>query len=130
MDDKNRAFIPSKMRDALGGRFIITKGIDNCLNLYSMTEWENFLAKFERFPAAKVRNLKLYFCGGATEVKPDSQGRVVIPQKLKEHAGLTKALVILGAREHAEIWDKQKWDERYDTITSEDVYEIMNQIDF
>lgn len=130
MDDKNRTFIPSKMRDELGDRFIIAKGIDNCLSMYSLSEWSKFLSKFENFPAAKVRNLKLYFCGGAAEVKPDSQGRVVIPQKLKEHAGLTKSLVILGAQEHAEIWDSNKWNERYSAISSEDVYDIMNEINF
>ena len=59
-----------------------------------------------------------------------SSSTLVIPQKLKEHAGLTKSLIILGAQEHAEIWDSDKWNERYSAISSEDVYDIMNEINF
>lgn len=130
MDDKNRVFIPAKLRENLGDRFIMSKGIDHCLSLYSFDEWEKFLQKFDRFPAAKVRNMKLYFCGGAVEVKPDSQGRVVIPQLLKAHAGLKKELTITGVQEHAEIWDSEQWNEKFNQITSEDVYSLMEEVGF
>lgn len=130
MDDKNRVFIPSKLRDQLGDRFVMSKGVEHCISLYSLEQWDIFLKKFDNFPAAATRNMLIYFCGGSTEVKPDSQGRVVVNQLLRDHAGLNRELTIIGLNDHAEIWDKQKWDERFDDISCENIMDTMEKLGF
>lgn len=130
MDDKYRVFIPSKMRDQLGDRFIAAKGVEHCVSLYSLEEWKSFLKKFDDYPMAETRNMKIYFLGGSEEVKPDSQGRVVVKQMLRDHAGLNRELMIIGLDDHAEIWDKQRWDERFGNITCESVMETMVRLGF
>ena len=113
IDSKGRLIIPSKIRDALGSSFVVTIGVDGCLDMYSIEEWENFTEKLNRQSnnTEKVRMLKRYFRSRAADVDMDSQGRVVIPQNLRDSAGITKEVVIIGDGEKAEIWDKTKWDE-------------------
>ena len=125
MDDKNRVFIPAKLRETLGERFVVCNGVGDFLTLYSVEEWEKFEAKINALPQMESHDLKTFFFSGANEVKPDAQGRVVIPQNLKQHANLTRELVITGASNRAEIWNAEAWHERKSAISIQSIKEKM-----
>lgn len=112
IDDKGRVIIPAKFRDELGFRFVLTRGLDQCLNAYSMDEWDKFQEKLSSLPKADkdTRTFIRFFTGGAVECEVDKQGRVVIPQHLRDYAGIEKELVTVGASERVEIWGKATYD--------------------
>lgn len=110
VDPKGRVIMPSKFRDGLGENFILTKGLDNCLFVYSMEEWSNFEAKLKTLPLTNsdARWFVRFFSSGAAECEVDKQGRILIPQNLREYAGLDKEIYIIGVSTRVEIWDKAK----------------------
>ena len=112
IDAKNRMIVPSKHRDQLGGRCVLTKGMDRCLNIYSMAEWEKQMDKIEALPESdpKVRAFIRHFCANAVDCEFDKQGRIIIPAELKEYAGIDKELVTMGAMRKIEVWSKEIWD--------------------
>ncbi|MGM9525064.1 MAG: division/cell wall cluster transcriptional repressor MraZ [Peptococcaceae bacterium] len=120
IDTKGRVIIPAKLRDALGESFIIAKGLDGCLSVYSMEQWTAFEAKLQALPLSQpdARAFARFFFSGATEGELDKQGRVMIPPNLREHAGLTKDVVIAGAGNRLEIWDKEKREQYLATTAS------------
>jgi len=95
VDAKGRVIIPSKFREGLGEKFILTKGLDNCLFAYSLEEWSNLEAKLRSLPFTDkdVRAFVRFFFAGAAEVEVDKQGRILIPQNLREYAGLEKMCI-------------------------------------
>ena len=105
LDSKNRMIVPVKLRDELGERFVITKGLDGCLYAYPEKEWKILEEKLKKL--AFVR----FFFSGACEVEIDKQGRGLIPLNLKEYAGIEKDIVSIGALTKVEIWSKEKWQE-------------------
>ncbi len=111
IDDKNRVIVPAKLRAELGARCILTKGLDVCLNIYTMADWERQMEKIARLPESdpKVRAFIRHFCGNAAECELDKQGRIVIPQELKEYAGIDKDLVTIGAMTKIELWARDTW---------------------
>lgn len=130
IDPKGRVFIPAKLRDDLGDHFIVTKGLDNCLFGYSMSEWKLLEEKIRSLPLSKARNMQRFFFSGASDMEPDKQGRVLLPANLRDYAGLTKDVMIIGASNRIEIWDKQKWDENGLGITSESIAQAMDELGF
>ena len=106
IDAKNRVFIPAKFKDTLGTNFKITynKMWNKCILIYSETEWENMLGKVKELSNYHNQFFKRDICSNTVDVQLDSQGRIVIPQYLKDKAGLSKTALILGIGEHAEIW--------------------------
>jgi len=112
VDAKGRVIIPSKFREGLGEKFILTKGLDNCLFAYSLEEWSNLEAKLRSLPFTDkdVRAFVRFFFAGAAEVEVDKQGRILIPQNLREYAGLEKDVYIIGVSTRVEVWDKSKWE--------------------
>lgn len=113
VDVKGRVSVPSKFRGDLGQSFIVTKGLDNCLFMYSKSEWETFENKLKALPLTNndARSFMRFFFAGATECEVDKQGRINIPQLLREYAGIKKDVVIVGGSTRAEIWDSSKWEE-------------------
>ncbi len=113
VDVKGRVSVPSKFRGDLGQSFIVTKGLDNCLFMYSKSEWETFENKLKALPLTNndARSFMRFFFAGATECEVDKQGRINIPQLLREYAGIKKDVVIVGVSTRAEIWDSSKWEE-------------------
>lgn len=111
IDAKNRFIVPSKHRDQLGGRCVLTKGLDPCLYIYSMYDWEKQMEKIAALPESdpKVRGFIRHFCSNAVECEFDKQGRIVIPAELKEYAQIRKDLVTMGAMKKIEIWSKEVW---------------------
>ncbi|MEG1930479.1 MAG: division/cell wall cluster transcriptional repressor MraZ [Anaerovorax sp.] len=112
IDAKSRLIVPSKFREELGGKCVLTKGLDSCLYIYSMTEWMKFQEKLAVLPIAdtKARAFVRYFYASAVECEIDKQGRMTIPQGLKEYAKVEKELVTLGVLNKVEIWSKEAWE--------------------
>jgi len=112
LDPKGRVIIPSRFRDELGEKFIITKGLDNCLFIYSLQEWEAVVSKLRALPFTDkdVRSFVRFFSAGACECEMDKQGRILIPQNLREYAGLNKEVYLTGAITRVEVWDKDRWE--------------------
>lgn len=130
LDPKGRVNFPVKLREGLGAQFILTKGLDNCLFVYSAEEWAALEEKIRALPMSKSRGVQRFFFAGAAEVEPDKQGRVLIPNNLREYAGLTKDIMIIGASVRAEIWDKDRWQASCEELTSDMVAEAMDDLGF
>jgi MraZ protein len=111
VDDKNRVAVPSKFRTSLKTGAVITKGLDGCLFLYPQIAWKNLAQKLSRLPISQSRSRAFtrMMLGGAMEVEIDRQGRIVLPEYLKEYAQLRKHVVIAGLNDRLEIWDSLTW---------------------
>ncbi len=129
MDAKGRITFPAKLRDVIGSRFIITKGIDGCLFVYSCETFEAKAEKIRALPMAKARTLQRTFMAWACEVETDKQGKLLIPKELREAAGLDKDVVIAGVSERCEIWDKTRWEE-YNASAEAELAETLEGLDF
>lgn len=116
LDPKGRVIMPSKFRDGLGDKFVVTKGLDHCLFVYPQNEWQELERKLRTLPLTSkdARAFTRFFFAGATECELDKQGRILIPANLREYAELTKDLVIIGVASRVEIWSKEKWDDYND----------------
>lgn len=129
LDTKGRLAMPAKLREALGNKFIITKGLDGCLFVYDLEQWQQLEAKLAALPMSRktARDFTRFLFGGACEGECDKQGRVLLPANLRRHAALTKDAVIVGVGNRAEIWDAQKWQE-YNEGNADDVNELAEQL--
>lgn len=106
LDTKGRVILPSKFREELGESFYITKGFENCVQVLSVDEFDRLRAQIRQLPADKALSLQYLLISPATLVTPNSQGRVVISQKLREEAGLSGEVTVVGMDSRIEIWDK------------------------
>jgi len=113
IDSKKRMAIPSRFRKELGKKAVITRGIDNCLVVYPMKEWENLAKKLGSLPATQIdaRKFSRIMLSGAMDVNLDNLGRILIPDYLKNYASLKKNVVVCGLFNRLEIWDEDKWQE-------------------
>ena len=111
IDAKGRLIMPAKLKEDIGEKFVITKGLDGCLFVYSQKEWKNFEDKLRAFPLTNkdARALMRFFLAGAMECEIDKQGRFLITSNLREFAGLEKEVIIVGVLNKIEIWSKDKW---------------------
>ncbi len=126
IDNKGRIIVPSKFREALGDTFVVTRGVDDCLNMYSNEEWEKFLNSLTALPSNKEgRQLIRHFMAGAAECEIDKQGRVLIPADLRAKAGLEKDVIFVGVLNKIEIWSKEHWEENDNCDAVEDMAEHL-----
>lgn len=111
VDNKGRLFIPASMRGALGGEGVLTRGLDRCLFLFPIEEWENIVNSFNSLSFAKgeVRAFLRLLLAGASVVSLDAQGRIQIPPFLREYARLEKEVAVIGVGNRIEIWAKDRW---------------------
>lgn len=132
LDAKGRVNFPAKLRAELGERFIITRGLDNCLSVYSEEQWQIIEAKLNALPYSKGRKIQRFFFASAVEVEPDKQGRIVIPQNLRDYAFLTKDIMIIGASSRAEVWDKDRYEKNREDFESDTdaMAEAMDELNF
>ncbi|MGM9648666.1 MAG: division/cell wall cluster transcriptional repressor MraZ [Butyricicoccaceae bacterium] len=130
LDAKGRLFIPAKLREELGGCFVVTKGLDGCLFVYAQEEWEQLEAKINSLPMSKSRDLQRFFLSSAADVNPDKQGRILLPNTLRRYAKLEKDVTIIGVSRRAEIWSTQVWEEYNEKITAADVEQAMEELGF
>lgn len=113
LDAKGRLIMPSKLRESIGEKFIVTKGLDGCLFGFSKQEWANFEEKLKTLPLTNknARDFVRFFLSGATECEIDKQGRFLIVANLRQYASMGKDVVIIGVGTRIEIWNKQKWEQ-------------------
>ncbi|PIQ88272.1 MAG: cell division/cell wall cluster transcriptional repressor MraZ [Candidatus Omnitrophica bacterium CG11_big_fil_rev_8_21_14_0_20_42_13] len=119
IDRKGRIILPAKFRETAGVNFIekffVTRGLDKCLFMFTEDEWKSQEQKFKTMPFTKqeARRFNRVYFSGAVEVIPDKQGRILLPQYLKDFAGIEREIVIIGVANRIEIWDKLLWSEFY-----------------
>ena len=113
IDAKGRLIVPSKFREILGDVFVVTKGLDGCLFVYDNEEWKLFEEKLRALPITnkEARQFVRFFLAGAAEAEVDKQGRILIPNVLREFAGLTKDVVLVGVGSRIEIWGRERFEE-------------------
>lgn len=109
LDPKNRVTLPSRLRDEMGGRAVLTKSIDKCVSVYNTAAWDAYTAKLDALPGTEARALKRFIYSSAFEAEFDSQGRILIPANLCQYAGLDKNIRVIGAGDHVELWAEEAW---------------------
>ena len=130
LDAKGRLIMPAKLREDIGEKFIVTKGLDGCLFAFSQKEWEVFEQKLRALPVSNknARDFSRFFFAGAIECEIDKQGRFLISSNLREFAKLDKDVVIIGMNSRLEIWSKEKWQQCDDNISADEIAENMSML--
>lgn len=120
IDEKGRLIIPSKFRDEIGKEFIVTRGLDGCLFIYSKGQWEKIVAKLQTLPFTKkdARTFNRFFLSSATVCEFDKQGRINIPSNLINYANIQKECTIIGVNDRLEVWASDKFDALIEENTS------------
>ena len=132
LDAKGRLIMPAKLRQDIGDKFVITKGLDGCLFVFSQIEWSNFESKLKELPLTNknARDFVRFFLSGATECEIDKQGRFLLVNTLREYAEITKEVIIIGVGTRLEIWNKDKW-KKYNSnenISADTIAENMTML--
>ena len=130
IDAKGRLIIPSRVRELLGEEFVLTRGLDGCLSIYPMDEWVAFEEKLRALPLTNkdARTFSRFFVAGATTCQLDKQGRILVPQTLRQFAGLDKDVVLTGNLNRIEVWSKEKWSENCNYDDMDSIAESMQNI--
>ncbi|BDG60765.1 division/cell wall cluster transcriptional repressor MraZ [Caldinitratiruptor microaerophilus] len=129
IDAKGRLIIPARFREELGERFVATRGLDNCLFVFPMAEWQSLEARLRELPftRADARAFVRFFFSGAAELEVDAQGRVLIPENLRSYARLERDVVIIGVSSRVEIWSRSEW-EAYQAKADQSYEELAEKI--
>ncbi len=130
IDTKGRLFMPARLREDLGEHFILSKGLDGCLFVYSEKEWGELESRIRALPLSKGRQLQRFFFAGACDVEADKQGRIVVPANLRAFASLQKSVMIIGASTRVEIWDAERWAAACAEVTPEAIEKAMEELGF
>ncbi len=111
IDPKKRISIPAKLRKEIGDKAVLTRGLDNCLFLFPLKEWDKLAEKLGTLPLGQqdTRGFVRLLLSGAVEVEFDQLGRILMPDYLRDYAGLSKSAVVAGLFNRLEIWDEEKW---------------------
>ena len=132
LDVKGRLIMPSKLREDMGEKFIITKGLDSCLFVFSQNEWIKFEEKLKTLPLTNknARDFVRFFLSGATECEIDKQGRFLVAANLRQYANMEKDVVIIGVGTRLEIWDKERWTNYNsdENISADEIAENMTML--
>ena len=132
LDAKGRLIIPSKFREELHTSFILTRGLDGCLTIYSLKQWEKIFEEINKLPDTK-KNTRMYvrvLTSNATECSLDGQGRILIPDNLLKAVSIEKDCKVVGANDHIEIWNEEAWKKYYEDAAKnfEDVAENLTDL--
>lgn len=134
LDAKGRFLLPAGFKKQLGEesatQFVLTKGIEKCLTLYPISVWEPIFARLSKLDdfKPKVREFRRFFLNGAIQVEGDSAGRLLVPPNLKEYAGLEKDIVLVSAMNKIEIWDKNKYQQLFESFSQESFSELAQMV--
>ncbi|MCI5516490.1 division/cell wall cluster transcriptional repressor MraZ [Roseburia sp. MUC/MUC-530-WT-4D] len=130
IDAKGRLIVPSKFREQLGNEFVVTKGLDGCLFVYSNEEWKHIEEKFREIPLTTkdARKFSRFFFAGAASCEVDKQGRILLPANLREYAGIEKEVVSVGVLSRVEIWSKDRWQDNGDYDDMDEIAEHMAEM--
>ena len=129
LDPKGRLILPAKFREALSDGLVMTKGFENCIFIFSRAEWPKVEDKLRALALLKkqARMLSRFFFSGTSEEVPDKQGRVMVPQNLRDHAELEKEIVVIGVANRLEVWSKANW-ERYNAAAKDSYEETAEEL--
>ena len=129
IDDKGRIAVPAKFRKSLAGGVVVTRGMDTCLYLYPLDEWAKLAERLSKLPInqADSRAFSRLMLAGASHADIDSQGRILIPDYLRQYAGIRAKATIIGLYNRAEIWDEERW-QRYRTEVEQRSDEIGERL--
>lgn len=126
LDAKGRLFIPAQLRKELGDTLYVTMGMDGCLAVYPQETWNRFTERYSSLPMSQSKSMRVLFANAA-KCEPDSQGRIVVPQKLRAFAALEKDAVIIGVHDRAEIWSAERWSgQEEDEMTPERMNAVLD----
>ncbi|MCL1828145.1 MAG: division/cell wall cluster transcriptional repressor MraZ [Oscillospiraceae bacterium] len=130
LDSKGRIFLPARLREELGSTFYVTLSPEKCLSAYSSESWQELTKKVNALPFIRQRRMRPIFANAA-KCELDSQGRVLIPQNLRNSVGLAKDIIIVGCNNHVEFWDSENWRVVYDAETTpENIAAVMEELEF
>lgn len=129
IDQKNRVSVPSKFREGLGRQIVLTRGLDKCLFLYTLSEWKELSDKLSKLPVGKAENRSFVraVVAGATDLEIDALGRILIPDYLKVYANLKDAVMIIGIYNRVEIWSPEIWSD-YRTEALENIDAVAEKL--
>ena len=130
MDAKGRMAFPNKLREQLGVNFVITIGLEGCLYVYSNEEWEKFTEQIRTLSGPVAKQAIRKYAANAVVAEADKQGRILIPQNLREHAGLDHDITVIGNLNRAEIWDTARYNEINSKFTDEELAEAIDSLAF
>ena len=121
IDKKNRMCMPTEFREYFGEGCMVCRGLDAkpCLYIYSMEEWEKLELYIKSMPVAKSRDVRKFVFSGAAKLDFDGQGRVLLPAHLREYAGLSDEVMLVGQSDYAAIWSPEKWEKEKEICTPE-----------
>ena len=126
LDPKNRLFIPAKHREELGETFMVVRSIrDNCLQVYSLEEWESYIAPIKKMDRKDSEIILRTLHRNAAQVSSDSQGRIVLPPSLIQHASIVKGAVVVGCGAYSEIWAEEVYDKKLEEENLDDVRAVL-----
>ena len=125
LDSKKRVFIPAKYREELGGEFYITRKFDPYLSIYTAKDWEEYVARLSALPEAEAYPLQEYILGSAQKCTPDSNGRIILDEKLMKHASINKNVVFVGSGQQIKIWAEEVWAAREGGRNLDQIKELM-----
>jgi len=129
LDDKNRLTLPARLREQLGDRVVVTRGLDGCLYVYAAAEWTRLAERVGALDplSSEARTMQRFFFASGSEAELDKQGRIVIPANLLESAGIGREVTVAGIYDHLEIWDRAAWRDQRQTVegSAEDVAERL-----
>lgn len=127
LDAKKRVFIPAKFRDDLGDEFYITRKFDSYLSIYTQEDWQSYVEKIEKLPESEAVEIQDFLLGAAQKCTPDASGRIILDDRLAEHAGINKNIVFVGAGRQIRIWAEEVWNEREKSRDLTKMRELMKQ---
>ncbi len=134
IDAKGRFLLPAGLKKQMpeddSAQFVINRGFEKCLTLYPLQSWNPLFSKISKLNDfnPKVREFRRYFLNGATQVETDTANRILIPKNLMDHAGLQKDIVLVSALNKIEIWDKQQYQQFFETFTAESFSDLANEV--
>lgn len=130
MDAKGRMAFPNKLREQLGLGFVITIGLEGCLYVYSAEEWVHVTEQLQTLPGALAKQAMRRYAANAFMPEADKQGRILIPQNLRDHAGLDHDITVIGNLNHAEIWDTARYEENNAKFSDEELAAALENLAF
>ena len=130
VDAKGRVIVPAKFREVLGDAFVVCKGLDHCLYVYSNEDWDDFAKQLSTLPLTnkEARQFVRFFLSGASQVEVDKMGRILVPQSLRQYADLDKDVVLAGVGHRIEIWSKERWDGESASGDMDEIAETMDKL--
>ncbi|MBR4474099.1 MAG: division/cell wall cluster transcriptional repressor MraZ [Oscillospiraceae bacterium] len=130
LDNKGRIFIPARLREELGQVAYVTLSMDRCLSVYSENSWEGLIQKVNALPYVRQRKMRPLFAH-AVRCEMDAQGRILLPQSLRDWAGLEKNVTVVGCNNHAELWNSESWQSVLQEETSpENIAAVLEELEF